>query len=286
MAYEMSGLSSPQGEPFALDPNYADAQSGAGITLRTVFDDREPDASFSIGCAALGILPLIVVAVFMLGQVLGAMALRARFDAAGVPAVGALRRCDRLYLLLTEVDLRFYYVYSAPGENGAPREYIGQASDSSDGAYFRLCEPGDRRLQVEYLPDAPGVSRVIDALYGGDRLLWLEALIGGGALLLIGIVARWAARERANVLAARAKYARLRTHGRVLTGEIVQAQNKAVGRQRENVLLVDYRFVSPTGATLSGRQRKYRLDMRSQFPPPPGTPIRVLYADDESFVAL
>lgn len=234
----------------------------------------------------MAIIPLAILALLMLGQLIGAGILRARFDAVGVETLAELRRCDRLYLLLTEVDLRFYYVYNAPGADGATREIIGQTNDSSDGAYARLCEPPDRRLRIEYLPDAPETSRVIDPLYGGERWLWLEALVGIVALALIGIVARWAWREREAVRRARAKYARLRASGRVLMGEITHAQNKAVGRQKENALLVDYRFVSPTGATLSGRQRKYRLDLRSQFPPEPGTPIRVLYADDETFVAL
>lgn len=274
------------GAPFALDPDYAEAQNGAGLTLRTVFDDREPDASFSIGCSVVAILPLVVIALIMLAQIAAVGLLRARFDAAGVETMAELRRCDRLYLLLTEVDLRFYYLYQVSGADGAAREYIGQANDSSDSAYSRLCEPPGRRLLIEYLPDAPERSRVIDPLYGGERWLWLEAMVGIVALVLIGIVARWAWREREAVRRAKAKYARLRASGQVLMGEITHAQNKAVGRQKENVLLVDYRFVSPTGTTLSGRQRKYRLDLRSHFPPKPGTPIRVLYADDETFVAL
>jgi hypothetical protein len=279
-------LNPQPGAPFALDPDYADAHNGAGLTLRTVFDDREPDASFSIGCSVVAILPLLIIALIMFAQVVGAGLLRARFDAVGVETQAEMRRCDRLYLLLTEVDLRFYYTYRAPDADGTVRERIGQANDSSDGAYSRLCEPPDRAILIAYLPDAPERSRVIDPLYGGERVLWLEALISVGALALIGIVARWAWRERENVRRARAKYARLRARGQVLMGEITHAQSKAVGRQKENVLLVDYHFVSPTGVTLSGRQRKYRLDLRSQFPPDPGTPIRILYADDETFVAL
>lgn len=274
------------GAPFALDPNYADSQDGEGLTLRTVYDDRDPDARFSIGCAALAVLPLLALGLLMLAQVARAWVLSARFDASGVETWGELRRCDRLYVFLTEVGTRFFYVYTVPGAGGTSRSIIGQATDDSDGSYFRLCEPSDRLLRIQYLPDDPTLSRVIDPLYSGERWLWREALIGAACLLLIVIVVRWARREQAGVLAARARYARLRSSGRVLMGEIVSAQNRAVGRQRENVLLVDYRFTSPTGAVLHGRQRKYRLDLRSQFPPEPGTPIRILYADDDAYVAL
>lgn len=48
-----------------------------------------------------------------------------------------------------------------------------------------------------------------------------------------------------------------------------------------------YTFVSPTtGVTLSGAVQRKRPDLRRASLPAPGTPVRVLYADDDAYMML
>lgn len=55
----------------------------------------------------------------------------------------------------------------------------------------------------------------------------------------------------------------------------------------ETVLVARYQFVSPSsGQLLKGSTEWERRDLKGKPLPPPGTPIRVLYADDETHMML
>lgn len=82
----------------------------------------------------------------------------------------------------------------------------------------------------------------------------------------------------------RVRYQRLLNGSEVLSGEVVGMVCRlvAIGRGQAFETVVHYQFINPQGETLSGTQ--YCTSRRQ--PVPPGTPIRVLYADDDAFVLL
>ncbi len=88
---------------------------------------------------------------------------------------------------------------------------------------------------------------------------------------------------------ARRRFRRLRQTHRVITGEIIESDGAlytGYGESSAYHIMVRYQFQSPSGATLAGRQQRRREDLRGQPIPPSGTPVRVLYADDDVYVML
>ncbi|MFN8531421.1 MAG: hypothetical protein U0670_22685 [Anaerolineae bacterium] len=97
-------------------------------------------------------------------------------------------------------------------------------------------------------------------------------------------------------------YRRLEKTRRVIDGTLIEAVwrsedftyyqfEKSYGwRERqylETVLVAHYEFVSPTSdQRLRGSTEWERPDLKGKPLPPPGTPIRVLYADDETHIML
>ena len=89
------------------------------------------------------------------------------------------------------------------------------------------------------------------------------------------------------------RYKQLTTKGVLLNGTISAIYNEDVRYwtrsgwvRAPNYIFVTYSFTSPNGNTLSGEQMRIRDDLRDKLLPPVGTPIRVLYADEDTYVML
>lgn len=88
---------------------------------------------------------------------------------------------------------------------------------------------------------------------------------------------------------------RLRRHGILLEGVVTQSQWVRKRRRRGHhplILVVYYRATTPDGRTITGRRAKQRPDLqgnalgRKRYYPPVGTPVHVLYVDDNCYVML
>ena len=96
----------------------------------------------------------------------------------------------------------------------------------------------------------------------------------------------------------RRSYKRLRQTRTVIDGDLVSLEWRGYDityRDRcwkkvtviDHVITARYTFVSPTtGETLSGMVQRKRPDLRRVPLPPPETPVRVLYADDDAHMML
>lgn len=83
------------------------------------------------------------------------------------------------------------------------------------------------------------------------------------------------------------RYLRLKSKGILLDGELVDIKEEKVGRYKtDHRLNVTYRFQTPDGRTLTRKQCKIRNDLRLVKLPAVGTPVSVLYADDDAVVML
>lgn len=82
----------------------------------------------------------------------------------------------------------------------------------------------------------------------------------------------------------RVRYQRLLNGSQVLSGEVVGMVCRLVptGRGQAFETVAHYQFVNPQGEIRTGMQ----YTSRRRQPVPPGTPIRVLYADDDAYVLL
>jgi hypothetical protein len=273
----MTALSTQPQPLFTLDPRYADLTDGSQLDLRTLYGDRDPDVRFGVGCAVLFLVPLVLLALSQWGALAAPLVQARAFDEGAVTLSATLTRCDSFYLFTTEIETEIIYTYEVAGQR-----YVGRASAADD----RACTPPDNRLLMQYLPDMPALSRLIDPLFRPEGVPLFSLLTGASALFLSLSIAWWIRRELAQSRQLRGRYERLRRDGQIVAGEVVDIERKFVGRQREHIILLHYRFMTPDGRTLTGTQRKSRLDLRAQLPPGAGTPIRVLYAGDDAHVAL
>jgi hypothetical protein len=87
----------------------------------------------------------------------------------------------------------------------------------------------------------------------------------------------------------RSGFSALRAHGQVLDGELTSIKDEfqGSGGYRKRYLIVRYKLMSPTGKLLEGYQQTSDSDLvarRNLFSP--GTPVKVLYADDKTFLML
>jgi hypothetical protein len=273
----MTTLSTQPQPPFTLDPRYADLTDASQLDLRTLYGDRDPDVRFGVGCALLFLIPLALLALSQFSILIMPLLQGLAFAERAVTTSATLTRCDSFYLFATEIETEIIYTYEV-----AEQRYTSRASAADD----RACTPPDNRLLMEYLPDNPALSRLTDPLFRPEGVPLLSLLTAAAALFLSVSIAWWIRRELAQSRALRGRYERLRHDGQIVTGEVVDIERKFVGRQREHIILLHYCFTTPDGRTLTGTQRKSRLDLRAQLPPAAGTPIRVLYAGDDAHVAL
>jgi membrane protein implicated in regulation of membrane protease activity len=120
--------------------------------------------------------------------------------------------------------------------------------------------------------------------YLGHWLAFILAVIGVGALL--ALVVRATLRTYQKVQVEREQFRRLTTPGTslILSGEVISARVQEFhGRGRVDYRTsITFRFSTPEGRLMMATQnRGAKVEL-----PPAGTPVRVLYADDDAFVML
>jgi hypothetical protein len=139
--------------------------------------------------------------------------------------------------------------------------------------------PEGSLVTVVYLPDDPSVSRL--AGKDADDSVMQASVPESGLFVLITSVIMFV------LLRPVVRDRWLARNGRILEGKVVKSSGRLAGSKRRYYrLTVQYRFISPSGTVLSGKQGARRDDLRHSPLPGPGTPVAVLYVDDRHYKML
>lgn len=177
----------------------------------------------------------------------------------------------------------FTYTFEAADAQGNRRQYLGEASQYKDN----LCPQAGKEITIEYLPDTPESS----ARYMYEGTSSLINLLGWTIGLIFYIVfVRLAIKDIGAFLRACTQYPVLRKTKLILEGHIVAMKDSKDGHIQGRIrgaycVEVEYNFIV-NEQVLKGKQVHRREDLENKPLPPPGTPVRVLYADENTYVML
>jgi hypothetical protein len=166
--------------------------------------------------------------------------------------------------------------------------------------------------RVKRPPNALIIEGILALLYGilmfavvgilfGDLLqnvrLWLSGddtqvtLTTLSPLILCLVFSFWGGRmawrgicDLRRFISTQALYRRYLRESKLITGEIVSCEKRY--EDSRNVVYVTLQFTAPNQNVLTGTQSKEREDSLVNPLPPPGTPVTVVYVDDQNYVIL
>lgn len=170
-----------------------------------------------------------------------------------------------------------WYVYSfeAQDKQGNPHQYLGKTTPDKNTA----CPKVGDSVMIKYVSDQPELlSRETN---GSSNLL---NIFGLGSCLCFPLLAFWIThRDIRAFIQARPKYTRLEKSTTLLDGIIFSVRDtknaNVTGRARGYYIEVEYEFLF-NYQIFRGTQLKRREDLAKKSLPEPGTPVRVLYADE------
>ena len=128
---------------------------------------------------------------------------------------------------------------------------------------------------VIYFPDDPTISR-LDVPSPEDTTRDRLTIIAAGLtsllvlLVIVSLVQRLTGPDRDK---------------QVIRGQVVTCTGY-VDEDGDYNLKLRYRFVSPSGQTITAQTAQIRNDLRNKALPPPGTPVAVYYLSDRSYLLL
>lgn len=175
---------------------------------------------------------------------------------------------------------KFIYTYEVQDGDGNLQSYSGTDFPGKN----QTCPKVGDRILVEYLRSEPQTSRATSA--GVSNTAYV-GVMGLALLFIVGCLFM----EFTNVSAyrqARKRYKRFQNAATEVEGKLLSIYGKegvSVHDAFTYLIYADYEF-EVNNKRLRGQQIKHRGDLRGQWLPPPGTPIRVLYADDDAYVML
>lgn len=175
---------------------------------------------------------------------------------------------------------KFTYVYEVSDNDGNVQAYSGKGSPGKN----QTCPKVGDRILVEYLPSEPQTSRATSAGVSNSSYVGIMCL---GLLFIMSCLFM----EFTNVsayLQARKRYKRFQNATTEIEGKVVAIYGRegiSVHDAFTYLIYADYEF-ELNNRRYQGQQIKHRGDLGGLTLPPVGTPVRVLYADDEAFVML
>lgn len=166
-------------------------------------------------------------------------------------------------------------------DSGVVEEHTLEIETIRDGSLWDKKQP---TISLTSLLVAISFAAAVILIALGGRSLLVASGVAG--VVLIGGVVFGVWRLRGIEREAQARFARLTAPGaaQILPGEFVASQVQVDPHRptTDSYTVIDYAFTTPEGRRLTGRQAIRALVNLPQ----PGTPVRVLYADDETFVML
>jgi hypothetical protein len=258
---------------FLLDREYKTFHSSQQLKFRTVTEMND----FTCGCLVMLAFLYIPVSVLFVGLLLQKVVLEYAYATEGREIEVTVTSCEEHYTKDNEQYpvVTYYYWISGTHYEG------GETFDSSTSCDFFY---PNSVVNALYLPSNPHESRIIGYEPSLGTRLKDSLLVGFILFIVWGSVVFTLAIIKYTI--DKRRFRRLWQHGILRDGEIIAAKSKLVGRASSYYAVITYRFQTPKGHTLTGKQSRHREDLRHTGLPPVGTPIYVLYADDDTHVML
>ncbi len=269
---------------FTLDPQYERYQAGLSkFKFSTIFDaEGDVPLSRSIGMTIFMVLCISFITIVLLWY--GSSEID--FAKESMATVASVISCkDRLGGLYgSAVNIR--YRFEGIDKNGQRSTYLRHSLVKDEDLRCKQLPPGTR-FSVQYIPGKPASVRIDDPTVdqrsdsAGTANFLIVGFLGFSYLMIISHIVGFSGQYRR----AKPKFPRLQASTIILSGEMTSCKPDIRYRSGHHII-VEYQVQSPSGATLAGRQKRHRQDLHGQPIPPPGTPVRVLYADDDVYVML
>lgn len=265
---------------FTLDPAYRSFMPGK-TTLK--FETLSPLTDVSCGCAALVMMVLLPVFLLVITALLYKAGEDVLFQLDGRDITASVTTCE-MRRHAQRIKTPFVtYTYEVNG-----------STYSGDSPLPRIAFDCDRYpvgtpLPVRYTALNPSQSRVLmDGIYPPA----LESLLLDLFIVVCGIpflLAIFYGGIRSVIQYRHSKkiYPRLAQEGILLEGEITAIRGEERGKSVKNYyVIVEYAFLSPGKHRLTGQVEAIRGELQGKELPPIGTPVTILYADDNAHVML
>jgi hypothetical protein len=189
----------------------------------------------------------------------------------GVPTVATVISCVRTTSNKSKIT-KITYQYSVSDVN--------YTDIDSDYSIFKTCDdfPIDISLPIEYLPNQPSESRIIQS-----HFFMLCAM----PFMIIGLI--WSSYESyintSSYIRRKIVHYTLRRKGILIIGSIIEV----VGVEKKvdaDIVRITYKFKTPAGQTLYRAVQHHQKDFVGRQPPTKGKKVMVLYADDSAVMML
>jgi hypothetical protein len=256
-------------EPFLLNPNNRPLLEGRVSYKHLAKDDSEGQTGFLLLFIIVGLIASAVLLFWVTTEWIEWATLRS----SGVETQGTVtgRRVDS-----TDDGTNYYvsYSYWHTPSNGDPLAYTREEQVSHES--YQNAEQG-RPIAVIYTPQTPTIASLdlnlsppwFISLF---TLIWIPGFLGI-PMFMFGKFARQQGITR-----------RLRKGSRKLIGELLECQHNH--GEDDCFVKLRYRFQSPQGGMLEGSHELKRNDLAQAALPYAGTPVIVLYRDDQTFQVL
>jgi hypothetical protein len=151
------------------------------------------------------------------------------------------------------------------------------------------CEafPIGQALKAKYLPQEPWLLRITEA--SANATGWdttFNYLLIVGMILFFGFGVVYFVMTLINYFIAKLHHSHLSKNSTLLDGQIINAKSAIRDKPGYYYLDVTFTFQAPNGQNLKRKQSNKREDLRGKPLPEIGTPVRILYADDNAYVML
>jgi hypothetical protein len=259
-------------KPFLLNPDNRALMEGRVSYKHLAKDGNEG----STGFLYLFILVGIIASIFLIGYAISEWGKWAALRGSGVQTQGTIieRYVD------TSGDSNSYhirYTFQHTPANGDPRTYSDD--DQVDYADYTRSEQG-MPIDILYTPDDPAIS-TLDVnlsppwMITGFSAIWIPGFLGAPIFIL------------SKLSNQKGTMNRLRQGSRKLMGEVLECRQN-IDSDNDCFIQLIYRFTSPeSGHIIEGHHERERDDLRDASKLPAlGTPVVVLYRDDQTFQVL
>ncbi len=194
-----------------------------------------------------------------------------QLQSAGVDTMATI--VDRRY---TENDdsKKYYITYQFEVVQAGSSELYTHEEQVDEDVYQDLSE--GTRVLVRYIAENPRIATI------KDNSIWsliIQTLILL-TMILFALVSGHGVWKRSREIYY------LQRHGRLIEGELIECKSE---RDSDNDLVITlrYHFLSPTsGQEIVNKSSTVRNDLTESTLPPPGTPVAILYADDQHYRVL
>lgn len=172
------------------------------------------------------------------------------------------------------VDLHINYRFSVISNSGVTQTYDHEEIVSYE--LYNLVNTSTSTIEIEYLKDDPGISRIYSSRYS-EAWLNLRLLVSFVLLIIPIICALYLYRQYS-------RNRRLEQRGQIILGTLVDLKSDWDNKYFR--VTVMYKFSPGPGTEKTGTQSRVRNDLHKTARPQPGVPIAVLYVDDGLFQML